>query len=74
VEGYDDDLVRFEAEGAAPLPVADDEGYVEREGVRIHYAAYGSGLAVILLHGGLGQGGTGAIRFRRSSGVAIAQW
>jgi pimeloyl-ACP methyl ester carboxylesterase len=57
MEEYDDDLTRFEAEGAAPLPVADDEGYVEREGARIHYAAYGSGLAVILLHGGLGHGG-----------------
>jgi pimeloyl-ACP methyl ester carboxylesterase len=57
MEGYDDDLRRFEAEGAAPLPVADGEGWVEREGARIHYAAYGSGLAVILLHGGLGHGG-----------------
>jgi len=57
MEGFDDELRRFEAEGAAPLPVADDEGYVEREGGRIHYAAYGVGSAVILLHGGLGHGG-----------------
>jgi pimeloyl-ACP methyl ester carboxylesterase len=53
----DDDLVRFEAEGATPLPVADDEGYIEHEGARIWYATYGAGPAVILLHGGLGHGG-----------------
>jgi pimeloyl-ACP methyl ester carboxylesterase len=57
MDGFDDELRRFEAEGAAPLPVADDEGYVEHEGGRIHYAAYGVGLPVILLHGGLGHGG-----------------
>jgi pimeloyl-ACP methyl ester carboxylesterase len=57
VEIYDDDLRRFEAEGAAPLPVADDQGYVERDGARIWYATYGSGWAVILLHGGLGHSG-----------------
>jgi pimeloyl-ACP methyl ester carboxylesterase len=54
---YDDDLSRFEADGAAPLPVADDQGYIERNGARIWYATYGSGAPVILLHGGLGHGG-----------------
>src|SRR5262250_2985678 len=54
---HDDDLIRFEAEGAAPLPVADDQGYVEHEGARIWYASYGSGFPVILLHGGLGHSG-----------------
>jgi pimeloyl-ACP methyl ester carboxylesterase len=53
----DDDLRKFEAEGAAPLPVANDQGYVEHEGARIWFATYGSGPAVILLHGGLGHGG-----------------
>jgi hypothetical protein len=51
---YDDDLSRFEAEGAAPLPDTTDQGYVEHNGARIWYAAYGSGPPVILLHGGLG--------------------
>ena len=54
---YDDDLGRFGADGAAPLPVADDQGYVERDGARIWYATYGSGAPVILLHGGLGHSG-----------------
>ncbi|HEY6573120.1 MAG TPA: alpha/beta hydrolase, partial [Candidatus Eisenbacteria bacterium] len=54
---YDDDLARFEAEGAAPLPAADDQGHVEHDGARIWYAGYGSGAPVILLHGGLGHSG-----------------
>src|SRR3984885_11503136 len=57
MEGYDDDLRKFEAEGAAPLPAAKDEGYVEHEGARIWYADYGAGSPVILLHGGLGNSG-----------------
>lgn len=57
METYDEDLSKFEAEGAAPLPVTNDQGYVENEGARIWYAAYGSGSPVILLHGGLGNSG-----------------
>jgi pimeloyl-ACP methyl ester carboxylesterase len=57
IETYDDDLSKFEADGAAPLPVANDRGYVERDGARIWYATYGSGSPVILLHGGLGHSG-----------------
>jgi pimeloyl-ACP methyl ester carboxylesterase len=57
MENYDDDLSRFAEQGAAPLPEAQDEGYVERDGARIWYAAYGSGPPVILLHGGLGHSG-----------------
>ena len=57
MEIYDDDLVRFEAKGAVPLPVPDKEGYVENDGARIWYATYGSGSPVILLHGGLGHSG-----------------
>src|SRR5258708_22950620 len=57
MENYDDDLSRFAAEGAAPLPVTLDQGYVENDGARIWYAAYGSGAPVILLHGGMGHGG-----------------
>jgi pimeloyl-ACP methyl ester carboxylesterase len=53
---YDDDLRRFEAEGVA-LPGAEEEGYVEHDGARIWYAAYGAGVPVILLHGGLGHSG-----------------
>ena len=54
---YDDDLIRFEAEGAAPLPDTDTQGHIEHDGARIWYAAYGSGPLVILLHGGLGHSG-----------------
>ena len=57
MEVYDDDLIRFEAEGAAPLPDTKDQGYVEHDGARIWYAAYGTGAPVILLHGGLGHSG-----------------
>ncbi len=57
METYDDDLRRFEADGAEPLPVTDEQGYVENDGARIWYAAYGAGTPVILLHGGLGHSG-----------------
>lgn len=57
MEFHDDDLTRFEAEGAAPLPETKDQGYVEHDGAQIWYAAYGSGAPVILLHGGLGHSG-----------------
>lgn len=52
----DDELVNFEAHGTA-LPGGGDEGYVEHDGARIWYAAYGAGAPVVLLHGGLGHGG-----------------
>lgn len=54
---YDDDLIRFEAEGAEPLPDTHDQGYLDHDGARVWYATYGSGLPVILLHGGLGNSG-----------------
>ena len=57
METYDDDLTRFEAEGAAPLLDTNDHGYLEHDGARIWYAAYGFGSPVILLHGGLGHSG-----------------
>src|SRR5688572_17131547 len=57
VETCDDDLSRFEADGAPPLPATNDQGSVEHDGARIRYATYGSGSPVILLHGGLGHGG-----------------
>ncbi|HTP10486.1 MAG TPA: alpha/beta hydrolase [Anaerolineae bacterium] len=57
MKNHDDDLIRFEAEGAVPLPPTTDQGYIEYDGARIWYAAYGSGPAVILLHGGLGNSG-----------------
>ncbi|ANM09678.1 MULTISPECIES: alpha/beta fold hydrolase [unclassified Rhizobium] len=57
MEQQDDELIRFEAEGAAPLPPASVEGHVGRAGARIWYASYGDGPAVILLHGGLGHSG-----------------
>ena len=57
METYDDDLSRFEADGALPLPFTNDQGYVEHDSARIWYATYGSGSPVILLHGGLGHSG-----------------
>ena len=57
METYDDDLSRFEADGAAPLPVTNDQSYVEHDSVRIWCSTYGSGQPVILLHGGLGHSG-----------------
>jgi len=57
MESYDDDLKNFEKQGAPPLPVTNDQGYVDHDGARIWYSAYGSGPAVILLHGGLGHSG-----------------
>lgn len=57
MEAYDDDLSRFEEEGAPPLPHTLESGWVEHEGARIWWAAYGSGPAVVLLHGGLGHSG-----------------
>jgi pimeloyl-ACP methyl ester carboxylesterase len=57
METYDDDLSRFEATGAAPLPATDEHGYVKNDGARIWYAAFGAGPPVILLHGGLGHSG-----------------
>jgi len=57
METYDADLSRFETDGAAPLPVTNDPGYIEHDGARIWYTTYGSGPPVILLHGGLGHSG-----------------
>lgn len=57
METYDDDLSKFEANGATPLPAANEQGYVEHDGAQIWYATYGAGPPVILLHGGLGHSG-----------------
>jgi pimeloyl-ACP methyl ester carboxylesterase len=54
---FDADLTKFAANGAAPLPIASDQGFVEHDGARIWYATYGAGPPVILLHGGLGHSG-----------------
>jgi pimeloyl-ACP methyl ester carboxylesterase len=57
VENHDDELIKFEVEGALPLPAANEQGYVEHDGARIWYATFGSGSPIILLHGGLGHSG-----------------
>ena len=57
MESHDDELRNFAAHGAAPLPAARDQGYVDHDGARIWYATFGSGAPVILLHGGLGHSG-----------------
>ena len=59
METHDDDLTKFEAEGAS-LPETDDQGFIENDGAQIWYATFGSGSPVILLHGGLGHGGNWA--------------
>src|ERR1700733_8582748 len=57
MEDHDDDLTKFQTNGAAPLPAPGEQGDVEHEGARIRYSTYGAGSAVILLHGGLGHSG-----------------
>jgi pimeloyl-ACP methyl ester carboxylesterase len=57
MEQRDDDLTKFEAEGAPALPAAAEQGHVAHDGAKIWYAAYGTGAPVILLHGGLGHSG-----------------
>lgn len=57
MEFQDEELIKFEVDGATPLPDTNDQGYIENDGARIWYAAYGSGRPVILLHGGLGHSG-----------------
>ena len=59
MENHDDDLSKFETQGAS-LPETQNQGFVENEGAQIWYAALGSGSPVILLHGGLGHGGNWA--------------
>lgn len=54
---HDDDLEIFEKSGPPSLPPGGHEGYVEREGARIWHVSYGTGPAVILLHGGNGNAG-----------------
>jgi pimeloyl-ACP methyl ester carboxylesterase len=54
---HDDELRKFEAEGATPLPLPNDQGSIQHEGARIWYSTYGYGPPVILLHGGLGHSG-----------------
>jgi pimeloyl-ACP methyl ester carboxylesterase len=57
IEQHDDDLTRFEAEGAPDLPPMAEQGHVAHDGARIWYATCGAGAPVILLHGGLGHSG-----------------
>lgn len=52
---HDDDLIHFEADGPPALTAA-DEGYVDISGARIWYRRFGDGPAVVLLHGGMGNG------------------
>ncbi|WP_457580836.1 alpha/beta fold hydrolase [Ensifer canadensis] len=51
------DLAYLESHGVPQLPAPDEQDIVENEGARIWYASHGSGPAVILLHGGMGNSG-----------------
>lgn len=53
----DDNLEIFEKSGPPPLPRGGGEGYVTHDGARIWYVSYGTGPAVIFLHGGNGNAG-----------------
>ena len=57
VEPFDDELKHFAEQGALPLPMADLQGYLNHDGVRIWHASFGAGSPVILLHGGMGHSG-----------------
>lgn len=53
----DIDLTYLQNHGIEPLPEPAEHGLVEAAGARIWYASHGSGPAVILLHGGMGNSG-----------------
>jgi pimeloyl-ACP methyl ester carboxylesterase len=44
----------LETHGIPSLPPAREQGFVENDGANIWYAVHGSGPAVVLLHGGMG--------------------
>lgn len=54
---HDDDLVRFEVQGAPALPEPDWQGTVAHDGARLWVVSHGRGPAVVLLHGGYGHSG-----------------
>lgn len=56
-EYRDDDLTKLTQSGIPPLPPDGDSGVVFRGGASLWCASWGSGPAVLLLHGGLGNAG-----------------
>jgi len=56
-EFMDDELRHFEVAGAALPPSPAQSGVVAHDGARLWYATFGTGPAVVLLHGGLGHSG-----------------
>ncbi|GAB2892040.1 alpha/beta hydrolase [Paraburkholderia jirisanensis] len=57
MESHDDDLTQFAMHGAPALPDDGHTAWVEHDGARLWYAAFGAGTPLVLLHGGLGHSG-----------------
>ena len=65
MEAYDHHLLRFEAEGAEALPIADEEGYVEHAGARVWYSLMVSARLLSCCTEVLGTAAIGVIKFQR---------
>jgi|GEM_PF-4596693 len=52
----DPELKHFAEHGLRHPRLPDSDGYFTSDDCRIHFAAFGSGRPVLLLHGGMGNG------------------
>jgi len=72
MEYRDDELTKFEAEGAPALPAAAEQGQVVHDGARIWYATLGAGARSSCCMADSAIAATGATRSRRWPRRAIA--